>query len=117
MSELPLPPTDRYQAGQYKETVKMLAKSDRATVQRGPVAVTVRIYRARRSGDILGRLKAVLEACAGVYYEHHSQIRELSATLLSDRHSPRVEVEVKPLQCADVGEILTSGGNPGEIRG
>ena len=117
MSELPLPPTDRHQAEQYREVVKMLAKCDRVTVQRGPVAVTVRIYRARRSGDIVGRLKAVLDACAGVYYEHHSQIRELHASLISDRHSPRVEIEVNPVQCADVGSIATFGGNPGEIRG
>lgn len=104
MSELPLPPTDRHQAGQYREVVKMLAKCDRTVVQRGPITVTVRIYRARRSGDILGRLKAVLDACAGVYYEHHSQIRELHASLISDRHGPRVEVEVNALQCEEIQE-------------
>ena len=95
MIELPLPPTTSHQAGQYREVVKMLATCDRVTVQRGPVAITVKIYRDRHAGDLFSRLKILLEACQGIFYEHHSQIRELSASIIDDRHRPRVEVEVQ----------------------
>ena len=95
MIELPLPPTASHQAGQYREVVKMLAACDRVTVQRGPIMVTVRIYRDRRVGDLFNRLKILLDACQGTFYEHNSQIRELYASIIDDRHHPRIEVEVQ----------------------
>jgi len=106
--ELPLPPTTSHQAGQYREVVKMLATCDRTPVQRGPVAITVKIYRDRRVGDLFSRLKILLEACAGVYYEHPSQIRELRAVLADDRQRPRVEVEVQDSRGAST-EITALG--------
>lgn len=94
--ELPLPPLTWHKAaGQYREIVKMLAKCDRARVQRGPVVVTVRIYRERKHGDLSTMLTLLLEAIQGVFYERNSQIRELHAILEDDRHRPRVELTVK----------------------
>lgn len=108
--EFPLPPSsNRYwrhyrgrtiispEAEQYRSTLKMLAKADGAAQLSGPVAVTVNVYRERRSGDLDNRLKVLLDACQGVFYQNDSQIRELHAYLDDDKARPRVEVEVKPI--------------------
>ena len=106
MIELPLPPTTSHQAGQYREVVKMLATCDRTPVQRGPVAVTVRIYRDRRSGSLPAWLPALLAGCQGVFFEHYGQIRELHAYLADDRERPRVEVEISDCRCGEGGQKL-----------
>ena len=104
----PLPPSsNRYwrnfrgrmvisaEAVDYKTTVRMLANCDQVTQLAGPVAVTVWVYRERRSGDLDNRLKILLDALQGVFYANDSQVRELHAYLADDCHQPRVEVEVK----------------------
>lgn len=106
MIELPFPPTASHQAGQYREVVKMLATCDRVTVQRGPVVITVKIYRDRRSGSLPAWLTTLLAGCQGVFFEHYSQIRELHAYLADDRERPRVEVEVSDWRCGEEGQKL-----------
>ena len=59
-----------------------------------PVSVTVRIFRARRSGDIDGYLKVLLDVLQGVAYVNDSQVVELHAFRGDDKADPRVEIEV-----------------------
>ncbi len=107
MHRFPLPPSaNRYwrlakgrlivsdEASDYKRTVAMLARCDGVKLLTGPVAVTVGVYRARRAGDLDNRLKCLLDAMQGIFYENDSQIVEIHATLHDDRHEPRVEVSV-----------------------
>ena len=105
--KLPLPPSaNKYwrlargrlivsdEAKRYKQTVGMLARCDGAKLLTGPVALTLRVYRARKSGDLDNFQKILIDGLAGTFYKNDSQIREIHAYLHDDRHSPRVEVEV-----------------------
>lgn len=87
-----LQPTEAETA--YARTVAMLARCDGLRSLTGPVAVTVAVYRERKSGDLLDYLLAVRAAAAGVLYDSNAQIRELHATLHEDRHEPRIEIAV-----------------------
>lgn len=81
-------------AKQYKQTLAMLARCDGVTMLSGPVAVTLRVYRARRSGDLDNFAKVTLDAMAGTFYRNDAQVTELHMYLGDDRHQPRIEVEV-----------------------
>lgn len=107
----PLPPSaNRYwrhyrgrvvvsdEAKQYKQMLAMLAKVDQVTPLTGPVVLTVAVYRERKAGDLDNRLKVLLDALQGTFYENDSQIRELHATLHDDKQDPRVEVAVASLR-------------------
>ena len=61
----------------------------------GPVCLTVHVYRPQRSGDLDGRLKALLDALQGVCYADDKQIVEIHAYRLDDKARPRVEVVVE----------------------
>lgn len=104
----PLPPSsNRYwrlakgrlivsdEARDYKTTVAMLAKCARVEQLTGPVAVTVAIYRERKSGDLDNFLKILLDAMQGLFYANDAQVREIHASLHEDRHEPRCEVQVR----------------------
>lgn len=64
----------------------------------GPVAVTVHIHRPRKSGDIDGYLKVLLDVLEGIAYVNDKQIVELHAHRHDDKLNPRVEVEVTALE-------------------
>lgn len=61
----------------------------------GPVSMTLRWYRASKTGDLDGRIKATQDILTGVLYEDDKQIVELHAYRSEDKHNPRIEVEVK----------------------
>lgn len=60
----------------------------------GPVALEIFVYRRRRAGDLDGFLKGVLDALNGIAYSDDSQVVEITAHRLDDKHRPRVEVEI-----------------------
>lgn len=60
----------------------------------GPVALEVRWFRSRKSGDLDNRLKVLLDALNGVAYEDDSQVVELHAYRSDDKNNPRVEIEI-----------------------
>lgn len=106
---LPLPPLgNRYKefnrrAGVYyrtKEADQYRLRTGKYAVARGlwptshPVAVSVRIFRKRKAGDIDGWLKVLLDALEGVAYVNDKQIVELHAYRFDDKADPRVEVEI-----------------------
>jgi Holliday junction resolvase RusA-like endonuclease len=66
----------------------------RFAISDGQVAVTLRVYRPRKSGDLDGRIKIVLDALQGVAYRDDSQVVALHAYRFDDKARPRVEVEV-----------------------
>lgn len=59
-----------------------------------PLAVTLRLYRPRRTGDIDGPIKALLDSLNGRAWVDDSQISELHVTRHDDKANPRVEVSI-----------------------
>lgn len=73
------------------------AVTGRVTMFRVPVALDIRWYRARRSGDLSNRIKVLEDALQGIAFENDSQVRRLTMELFdTDRAHPRVEVTVTP---------------------
>jgi crossover junction endodeoxyribonuclease RusA len=59
------------------------------------LAVTVRWFRALKSGDLDNRLKVLLDALSGSAYHDDKQIVELHAYRYEDKARPRVEVTIE----------------------
>lgn len=104
---LPLPPlANRYwrnyrgrmvvsaEAKAYREEVGWFFRQEGWVPLRGAVGVNIRIYRARRSGDIDGFLKILLDAMQGHAFEDDSQIVELHAFRFDNKDNPHVDVIV-----------------------
>lgn len=83
------------EAKQYKQTVAQIASLPALIYS--DIAVTVKFFRARRSGDLDNRLKPLLDAMQKVIYFSDSQIVEIHAYRLEDPKRPRVEVEITAL--------------------
>lgn len=64
----------------------------------GPVALEVWWHRARRAGDLDGRLKALCDALNGLAYRDDEQIEEIHAYRCEDPARPRVEVTIRALR-------------------
>lgn len=82
-------------ARDYKLAVLLIAGKAGQIVQHGPVAVTVRLYRPQRSGDLDNRLKVLLDSLNGLAWRDDSQVVELHAYRHDDKKYPRVEVEIE----------------------
>lgn len=81
----------------YKLLVHRLCSSYRITPLSGDVSVQIHWYRARKSGDIDNRWKALLDSLSGWAYQDDAQISQL----LIHRHDTdpkRARIEVMVLQ-------------------
>ena len=109
--ELPLPVSaNRYwrnyrgrtvvsaEAKNYKKIVRLQAQHRGIRPFAGPVAVYLRVYRARKSGDLDNSIKVLLDALCGVAYADDKQIVELHSWRHDDPENPRVEVEVRRVE-------------------
>ena len=108
---LPLPPSgNRYwrhyngrtvvsdAAKAYRHGVMLQAQAHNLRPFAGPVAVYVRVYRARKAGDLDNFKKVLYDALQGVAYNDDDQIVEEHAWRYDDKDNPRVEVEVRQVQ-------------------
>lgn len=85
------------EARSYKQDVCFRLIANRLTTATGDVALTVRLFRPQKSGDLDNRLKVLLDAMQGVVYETDKQVTEIHAYRHDDKKNPRVEVEIKVL--------------------
>ena len=60
----------------------------------GPVVVNLTLYRPRRTGDIDGPIKTLLDSLNGMAWGDDSQIVEMHVFRRDDKANPRVEVQV-----------------------
>lgn len=81
------------EAKAYKEQVGWIARAAGAQLIDGNVALTVRWYRERKSGDLSNRLKILEDSLQGILFDNDSQIVRIVAERYDDKHNPRVEVE------------------------
>lgn len=79
----------------YQTEVGWLAKVAGVRVLDGDVALTLRIYRPRRAGDLSNRIKVLEDALNGIAYHDDSQVVEIHAYRHDDAGNPRVEVTIK----------------------
>jgi len=63
----------------------------------GEIAVTVRLYRPRKTGDLDGYLKSCFDALNGILWVDDKQIIAIHAYRFDDKLAPRVELEVMAL--------------------
>lgn len=63
----------------------------------GAYALTVRVFRESRRGDLDNYVKAIGDACNGVAYADDAAVVRLAAEMHEDRERPRVEVEIAML--------------------
>lgn len=107
---LPMPPSaNRYwrmwqgrmvvstEARNYKEQAGWIAKGAQADVITGDVALTLRVFRPQKRGDLDNCVKVLVDSLKGIIFEDDDQVTEIHAFLGDDKHNPRVEVEVKEL--------------------
>jgi len=59
------------------------------------VAITLKVYRARKSGDLDNRIKPLLDALQGVAFYDDKQVIEIHAYRFDDKNNPRVEVMIE----------------------
>lgn len=83
------------EARAYKEQVRL--ENLRVKPIQGKVRLTAKVFRPRRSGDLMNREKVLCDALQGVAYEDDSQIWEAHFYLEDDKQNPRVEVTVEAL--------------------
>jgi crossover junction endodeoxyribonuclease RusA len=82
----------------YAKRVQLEARQQEAAPLQGPVSVSVTAYRPQKRGDLDNTLKAAFDALNGVAWDDDSQVVELHALRLDDKHNPRLEVSVRPWQ-------------------
>ncbi len=87
------------EARAYQERMKTYAVG--ATPLDGPVKLTIRVYRPRKTGDWDGTIKPLCDALQGVLYLDDAQIVEAHVFRLDDKVNPRVEVTIEGV--VDVG--------------
>lgn len=81
----------------FKDNIAILARSQGARILAGELAVTFRVYRPRRSGDLDNRLKISQDALKGVCFEDDRQIVELHAFRFDDKENPRIEIDLREI--------------------
>ena len=80
------------EAKAYKASVARLVGI--ATPVYSAIALSVKVFRPQRSGDLDNRLKVLIDALKGVVYADDKQIDEIHAFRYEDKFRPRVEVEI-----------------------
>lgn len=123
---LPYPPsTNRYwrfnpkfgsmyvthEARKYKADLEAIARRQlgpraRFPVYRGPVAVSVIVYRPAKRGDLDNTLKVMLDALRGVAFVDDDQVVRITADRADDKANPRAEVLIQPRALEGIQSVL-----------
>lgn len=80
----------------YRKTVYALTV--REPRLKGHLAVALKFYRPRKSGDLDNRIKVLFDALQINCIEDDNQVIEIHAYRFEDKKDPRVEVEITPLE-------------------
>lgn len=86
------------EARDYYELAGLEAIRQGATIRSCDVAVTLKVYRARKSGDLDNRIKPLLDALQGVVYYDDKQVVEIHAFRFDDKKNPRIEITIEDLE-------------------
>ena len=109
----PLPPSaNRYwrtgnghvylsaEAVAYKQTVGWTAREQGISDPwAGDLGIRLRVYRARKAGDLDNKIKVILDALNGVAWLDDSQIVYIEAHRKDDKDNPRIELDIWRQDC------------------
>lgn len=84
------------EARSYAKTVAGIALSAGVRPIVGPVAMTIIVYRPRKTGDLDNSLKAILDGLKGIAWADDEQVKRIVADSEDDKDNPRAEVTVRP---------------------
>lgn len=79
---------------EYAEHAQWLMLSQGVELIEGNIAVTIRVYRKAKRGDIDNYLKLLLDTLEGYAYHNDNQIVELHVFRFDDKNNPRAEIEI-----------------------
>ncbi len=65
------------------------------TPYKGPVSVTLHIYRPRKVSDLDNRIKVAIDSVQGIAFEDDKQIVQIHAYRHDDKLNPRVEMTIE----------------------
>lgn len=85
-------------AKDYYHEVALIGMAAGIEIIKGEISVTLKIYRARRAGDLDNRIKPLLDALQGVAFMDDKQVIEIHAFRYEDKENPRVEVTIEDLE-------------------
>lgn len=85
------------EARNYKEQAGWIAKGAGVDMITGDVALTVKVFRPQKRGDLDNTLKVLIDSLKGVIFKDDNQVTEIHAYLDDDKHNPRVEVGIREL--------------------
>jgi len=76
---------------EFKQAIPLIIKKN---LLEGDLEMHLAWYRPRRSGDVDGRIKVVMDTLEGVCYENDRSICKLVVERFEDKANPRMEVEI-----------------------
>lgn len=85
-------PTTKLKA--FKESVAKICSQERIEPILGDVAMSVKVFRPQRSGDIDGTFKALIDSLQGIAYLNDKQLVWFHAERFEDKFQPRAEVQI-----------------------
>lgn len=77
---------------EYKDHVKLICGGIKPID--GPLYIHARVHRARKSGDLDNRLKALLDSLKGIVFHDDDQITGIVALRFDDKDNPRVDIAI-----------------------
>lgn len=81
------------EAQNYKSLVHLACAQVDPLAKGNDVAISFTFYRAQKSGDLDNRIKVILDALNGVFYDDDQQIVEIHAKRSDDKENPRIVLE------------------------
>lgn len=82
------------EARAYKNAVSVTMLKTRVVRLDCDVAVTIHVYRPRKSGDLDNTLKVLLDSLKGYAFVDDSQVVSINAKRFDDKANPRAEVTI-----------------------
>lgn len=80
------------EAKAYRDVAGWQARAAGCQPMAGAVGIEVKVFRARKAGDLDNSIKVLLDSLQGICYTDDKQITELHAYRHDDPKEPRVEV-------------------------
>lgn len=84
-------------AKKFKKTVESLCRIARIKPFIGEVAVSLKVYRSRRVGDLENYFKATFDSLKGYAWLDDKQITKIEAERYDDPTNPRIEIQISPI--------------------